>query len=68
MVDFNGVRGCEVILRPEPAISGSVSVEPARPTLGEILDMLTAECPERIWTCDPALRDVRVGSVMIQDR
>lgn len=69
MTDADGRRGYQVVLRPTDAVAnvrltsdGGLPV-PRTPPLGEILDVLAAEYPERIWTCDPAFPDIRVGSV-----
>lgn len=73
MTDVDGVRGYQVVLRPIDAVAnvrltldGGLPVS-RTPPRGEIRDVLAAEYPEWISTCDPAFHDIRVGSVTIRE-
>ena len=82
MTDGDLVRGYRISLDPlvtafkpvlatsdgRPALQPADPNRPTNPTLGEIIDMLTAEYPDRAWRYDPALRKVRVGTVKIHSR
>lgn len=48
--------------------AGDDGATPPLPTLGEILDRIAAERPDWRMSCDPALRDSRIGQVRIVGR
>lgn len=73
MTDADGVWRYQVVLRPTDAVanvrltSDSGLPVPRTPPLREILNVLVAEYPERTSTCDPAFRDIRIGSLTIRE-